>query len=67
MSETDTIDVEHLPQEIVSEQIGSATDYLIDARLTSEEYRLYLYLIKLDPLGDQHPELLQPKHIMERL
>ena len=67
MSETDTIDAEHLPQEIVSERIGSATDYLIDARLTSEEYRLYLYLVKIDSLGDRHPELLQPKHIMERL
>ncbi len=67
MSETDSIYVDHLPQEIVSTPIGSPTDYLIDARLTSEEYRLYLYLVKIDALSDRQPELFQPKHIMERL
>jgi DNA-binding MarR family transcriptional regulator len=39
-------------------------DHLIDAKLTAEQYRLYLYL---DALGNEDADLPEPKVIMERL
>ncbi len=71
MCDGDTIDVEHMPEEIkqgaslpdTSAVSGLINDSLIDAKLTASEYRLYLYLVKLDstaPLPD-------PKTIIERL
>ena len=41
-------------------------DELIDARLTAAEYRLYLYLTKLDR-GGNRTILLEPKEIVEHL
>jgi DNA-binding NtrC family response regulator len=71
MCECDSIDVEHMPEEIKQAASPSDTcgvsnlinDSLIDAKLTASEYRLYLYLVKFDstaPLPD-------PKTIIERL
>ena len=71
MCEGDSIDVEHMPEEIKQAASPSDTcavsdlmnDSLIDAKLTASEYRLYLYLVKFDstaPLPD-------PKTIIERL
>ena len=49
------------------EKLRSSIDYLIDAKLTAAEYRLYLYLTKLDPLDGKFHEQLEPKEIIERL
>ena len=74
MAEEDAIGVEHMPEEIKqegmdksSEKLRAMTDYLIDARLTAAEYRLYLYLMKLD--GEERPGagIPEPRVIMERL
>jgi DNA-binding NtrC family response regulator len=73
MAEDEVISLEHMPEEIKQEEVQTRSgrlqglaDYLIDARLTAAEYRLYLYLSKLDgeDAGGQMPE---PKAIMERL
>ncbi len=75
MCEEETIGIEHVPEEIKQEGVENSSDklramadYLIDARLTAAEYRLYLYLTKLDgeggAAGDGLPE---PRVIMERL
>lgn len=53
------------PQSDVS-PITLKLDELIDARLTAAEYRLYLYLTKLDPDG-QSDHLLEPKEVVEHL
>ncbi len=74
MCETGTITMEHVPAEVRqtsrphggSNPITVKLDELINARLTAAEYRLYLYLTKLDPDGESgHP--LEPKEIVEHL
>ncbi len=75
MCEADTIDVEHLPEEVrhttysqmPSENIKQNINLLIDAKLTAAEYRLYFYLTGLDPQDSHLQELIEPKVIMERL
>jgi transcriptional regulator with PAS, ATPase and Fis domain len=74
MCEEETIGVEHMPEEIKqagtengSGKLQAMVDHLIDAKLTAAEYRLYLYLTKLDSDGRTDAELPEPKAIMERL
>jgi DNA-binding NtrC family response regulator len=74
MAEEKTIGVEHMPEEIKQEGIENASetlramaDFLIDAKLTAAEYRLYLYLTKCDGEGGASAGLPEPKVIMERL
>jgi transcriptional regulator with PAS, ATPase and Fis domain len=74
MTEEDAIGVEHMPEEIKqegidksSEKLRAIADYLIDARLTAAEYRLYLYLMKLDGEGRPGAGIPEPRVIMERL
>jgi DNA-binding NtrC family response regulator len=74
MCENDMIGIEHVPEEIKhegnlgsSEKLRAIADHLIDAKLTAAEYRLYLYLSKLDLHDRQNGELLEPRAIMERL
>jgi DNA-binding NtrC family response regulator len=74
MCDSGTITMEHVPAEVrqVSRPQGGVNpitlklDELIDARLTAAEYRLYLYLTKLDPDGESG-HLLEPKEIAEHL
>jgi transcriptional regulator with PAS, ATPase and Fis domain len=75
MCEGDCIKLEHVPAEVKQgdsadvslNKLGSTIDYLIDAKLTAAEYRLYLYLTKLDPLNTNFQELTEPREIIERL
>jgi two-component system, NtrC family, response regulator PilR len=74
MCDDDMIGIEHVPEEIkhegnrgASERLRAIADHLIDAKLTAAEYRLYLYLSKLDLQDHENEELLEPKAIMERL
>lgn len=75
MCEGDTIDMDHIPEEVkgpallksVSKEFQANLDSLIDAKLTGAEYRLYLYLSKLNPLDDGFPEMVEPRSIIERL
>ena len=75
MCDDDVIGIDHVPEEVKhgslpDSPIGklrSSIDYLIDAKLTAAEYRLYLYLTRLDPLDDKYHEQLEPKEIIERL
>lgn len=74
LCDMDTITMDHVPAEVRqashshSEAIPIALklDELINARLTAAEYRLYLYLTKLDPDGESG-RLLEPKEIAEYL
>jgi two-component system response regulator PilR (NtrC family) len=73
MAEDEVISLEHMPEEIKQEgaqtpsgRLQGLADYLIDARLTAAEYRLYLYLSKLDG-EDASGQMPEPKAIMERL
>ncbi len=73
MAEEDVIGVDQMPEEIKqegagrsSEKLRAMADFLIDAKLTAAEYRLYLYLMKLD--GEKRgADMPEPKVIMERL
>lgn len=67
MCEGDVIDMEHMPEEIKHGGSVPVTDHLIDAKLTATEYRLYLYLSRLNPNDDHFHELIEPKRIIERL
>ncbi len=75
LCDSDVINIDHLPEEVkhgsvssVSlEKLRSSIDYLIDAKLTAAEYRLYLYLTKVDPIDGKFLERLEPKEIIERL
>jgi len=75
MSEEDTIDAEHMPEEIKQGQEGQLVqqtfrhkiEFLIDARLTAAEYRLYLYLSSLDHMDVRYPAMAEPRKIIERL
>ena len=69
MCEEDTMDAEHMPEEIKQGQDGQfvqqtfrhTIEHLVDARLTAAEYRLYLYLSSLDLLDVRHQALAEPK------
>ena len=75
MCDEEAVGQEHLPEEIRKQPItGSAlrtlkplADYLIDVKLTAAEYRLYFYLLNLDPTDPDYGELMGPKAIMERI
>ena len=76
MCETGSITMEHVPREVrqyarpetAADTITSRLDELINAKLTAAEYRLYLYLTRLDPRdGTSSDHLLEPKEIAEHL
>jgi DNA-binding NtrC family response regulator len=75
MCEGDTIDMDHIPEEVkgsallksASREFQADFDSLIDAKLTGAEYRLYLYLSKLNPHDEGFHEMMEPKSIIERL
>ncbi|MGD0228800.1 MAG: sigma-54 dependent transcriptional regulator [Syntrophorhabdales bacterium] len=74
MCEGGVIHVEHMPEEIKqegneksSQKLRLVADYLIDAKLTAAEYRLYLYLTKLDSERGEDAEPPEPRAVMERL
>ncbi len=75
MCENEIIGIEHIPEEVKHSPITSPAmrelqinfDSLIDAKLTGAEYRLYLYLSKLDPLDEDSHQMMEPKSIIERL
>ena len=75
MCEGDTINIDHIPEEVkgpallksASKEFQADFDSLIDAKLTGAEYRLYLYLSKLDPCDESFHEMVEPKSIIERL
>ena len=75
MCEEETMDAEHMPEEIKQGQDGQFVqqtfrhriEHLVDARLTAAEYRLYLYLSSLDLVDVRHQALAEPRRIIERL
>lgn len=75
MCDADTIDTVHMPEEVrqsglsrpVHKELEATADFLIDAKLTGTEYRLYLYLSTLDPFDEHFPEAIEPKAVIERL
>ncbi len=75
MCEGDTIGAEHMPEEIkqgqeaqfVQQTFRHKIQFLIDARLTAAEYRLYLYLSSLDRLDAGYSAMTEPKKIIEQL
>jgi len=79
MCDEEVMGLEHIPEEIKQEGAPDSSDKLkvladdlygdrlIDARLTAAEYRLYLYLSRLDAHGGGDADLFEPKLIMDRL
>lgn len=75
MGDEDVISLEHIPQEVKQSARAALCpegpplerDRLIDAKLTAAEYRLYLYLSKIDPADPRYQDLTEPKVIIERL
>jgi DNA-binding NtrC family response regulator len=75
MCDTGSITMEHVPAEVreyarpetAVDKITSRLDELINAKLTAAEYRLYLYLTRLDPGDGTSDHLLEPKEIAEHL
>jgi DNA-binding NtrC family response regulator len=75
MCDADAIDTGHMPEEVRQSSLSrtpqkqpeAIADFLIDAKLTGTEYRLYLYLSTLDPFNEDFPEMIEPKAIIERL
>jgi DNA-binding NtrC family response regulator len=75
MCDGDIIGIDHIPEEVkhspitgpVMRKLQINFDSLIDAKLTGAEYRLYLYLSKLDPLDENFHQMMEPKSIIERL
>ena len=75
MCESETIGIELIPEEIKQSPLVNPSlrefqtnfDSLIDAKLTGAEYRLYLYLSKLDPHDENFHQMMEPKSIIERL
>ncbi|MGA3174599.1 MAG: sigma-54 dependent transcriptional regulator [Syntrophorhabdales bacterium] len=57
----------HEGQEGPTEKLRAVIDYLVDAKLTAAEYRLYLYLTKLDSERAPEAEQPEPRVVMERL
>jgi len=75
MGDENAIGMDNMPEEIKQEQEGQLVqqtfrhkiEFLIDARLTAAEYRLYFYLSSLDPLDPHYPAMMEPRRIVERL
>lgn len=75
MCESEIIGIEYIPDEVKQSSLTNPSlrefqtnfDCLIDAKLTGAEYRLYLYLSKLNPLDESYQLLMEPKSIIERL
>jgi DNA-binding NtrC family response regulator len=75
MCDEEKIGMDYIPDEVKvsaltkpsSSEFQANFDSLIDAKLTGAEYRLYLYLSKLDPHDEGFPEMVEPKSIIERL
>lgn len=75
MGEGDVLTMEHMPEEVKNiknsssfcEKILNISDYLIDAKLTAAEYRLYLYLTKNESISNNLNNLLEPKTIIDKL
>jgi DNA-binding NtrC family response regulator len=75
MCDEEVVGEEHLPEEIRKQPMAGSTlralkpltDYLIDVKLTAAEYRLYFYLLNLNPADPNYGDLMEPKAIMERI
>jgi DNA-binding NtrC family response regulator len=75
MCEGDMIGPDCMPEEAKQGDTARAAlgqrrgslDYLIDARLTAAEYRIYFYLLGLEESDGDVRELAEPKAIIERL
>ena len=75
MCDEEKISIDYIPDEVKASipprpssfELQTNFDSLIDAKLTGAEYRLYLYLSKLDPRDEGFHELMEPKSIIERL
>ncbi|HEX2967409.1 MAG TPA: sigma 54-interacting transcriptional regulator, partial [Syntrophorhabdaceae bacterium] len=75
LCEGNTIGLAHVPAEVKRAEmtdekmnrLNSTIDRLIEAKLTAAEYRLYLYLTKLDPLCDDFHDFTEAKEVTERL
>ncbi|MEN6614975.1 MAG: sigma-54 dependent transcriptional regulator, partial [Syntrophorhabdus sp.] len=75
LCETGIIGMEHVPAEVRQQakprnELGKLTSMLedlINAKLTAAEYRLYLYLKKLDEDGRSSGHTFEPKDIAEHL
>jgi DNA-binding NtrC family response regulator len=76
MCEEETVGIEYMPEEVKQttrvphsfEKLLHISERLIDAKLTAAEYRLYLYLSKIDINDSNHQDgLLEPKSVTERL
>jgi DNA-binding MarR family transcriptional regulator len=75
MCEGETISIEHIPEEVKQSSLARHSlgelqinfDSLIDAKLTGAEYRIYLYLSKLDLLDENFHQMMEPKSIIEKL
>ncbi len=75
MGDENAIGMDNMPEEIKQGQEGRLVqqtfrhkiEFLIDARLTAAEYRLYFYLSSLDPLDPLYPTTMEPRRIVERL
>jgi len=75
MCEGDMIGLEHIPEEVKQSslenqplgELQTSFDSLIDAKLTGAEYRLFLYLSKLNPHDENFQHMMEPKAIIERL
>ncbi|HNQ45960.1 MAG TPA: sigma-54 dependent transcriptional regulator [Syntrophorhabdus sp.] len=75
MCDGETINLEHIPEEVKQSSLAGPLlrelqtnfDSLIDAKLTGAEYRLYLYLSRLNPFDENFQQRMEPKSIIERL
>jgi two-component system, NtrC family, response regulator PilR len=75
MCDEEVVGEEHLPEEIRKQSLEGSrlrelkplTDFLIDVKLTAAEYRLYFYLLNLNPSDPRYGDLMEPKAIMERI
>ena len=75
MCEGDCINPIHIPagvkhsesSDVTMSKLSTTIDRLIEARLTGAEYRLYLYLTKLDPTCDSFQELTEAGEVTETL
>jgi DNA-binding NtrC family response regulator len=75
MCDEDKIGMDYIPDEVrasippkpLDSELQTNLDSLIDAKLTGAEYRLYLYLSRLNPHDEESSEMMEPKSIIERL
>ncbi len=69
------ITLAHVPAEVkqtegvdvTAKRLNSMADRLIEAKLTAAEYRLYLYLAKLDPLSETFHDCVEVKEVTNKL